>query len=48
MNKKQIKAMKKHRNLAIGISIVIGTLWLMLVMYTLSANRAPLDETAYG
>ena len=48
MNKKQITAMKKHRNLAIGISIVIGTLWLMLVMYTLSADRAPKTEINPG
>lgn len=31
--------MRKHKYLAIAISIVVGTLWLSLVMYTISIGR---------
>ena len=31
--------MRKHKYLAIAISIVVGTLWLALVMYTISIGR---------
>ena len=48
MNKRQITTIKKHKTLAIGISIVLGALWLMLVMYTLSADRAAKTEINPG
>lgn len=31
--------MRKHKYLAIAISIVVGTIWLSLVMYTISIGR---------
>jgi len=48
MNKRQITTIKRHKTLAIGISIVLGALWLMLVMYTLSTDRASKTEINPG
>ena len=36
---KPLKIMRKHKYLAIVISIVVGTIWLSLVMYTISIGR---------
>jgi len=40
--------MKKHRTLIIGIGIVLGVGWFILMLYALSAERAPQTEVNPG